>query len=157
MRKDNVLQQKKPFCVKRTRKNGVKIKSFFRGKESMRPNLTRKNSMTLMGVAVISGLVGPPIWRFMTSALPSFNRPAPSCIWVYYLRSDRLMLANRCESEQRINIRIPFGVGVGGNTGGNSCVTLPPGSIYWTRWWVGKFERVESCRSLLNWKPKNAK
>jgi hypothetical protein len=75
----------------------------------------------------------------VSSVLPSFNAPAPSCITVLNQTSKSMVIRNGCESEQSVKIRVFFALGVGGNTGGNSCITLPPGAIYWTRWWLGKF------------------
>lgn len=102
-----------------------------------------------MGTGFISAFVLPVINVLVFSVLPSFKPPAPSCIRIYTQTNNSLTLINNCKSEQTVNIKIPFAFEQRGNKGGNRCITLPPGSIYWTSWRVGKFDRLESCRFKL--------
>jgi len=106
--------------------------------------MTRKN-LKLVSIYIIVFVVFYVTFMLVSTTLPSFNAPAPSCITVLNQTSNSIVIRNSCESQQKVKIRVLFGLGVGGNTGGNSCTTLPPGAIYWNRWWLGKFDRLESC------------
>lgn len=135
--------KKEEFCIKLTRKNGVKINFFF--EESMRSYFTKEN-LRKASIFIICYVVVNLTIRLVISVLPSFNAPAPSCIMVLNQTSNSIVIMNNCESQQKVKIRlVGLALGIGGNTGGNKCRTLPSGTITWTRWWLGKFDRLESC------------
>lgn len=105
-----------------------------------------KENLKKTSIFIICFVVVNLTTTLVSSVLPSFNAPAPSCILVLNQTSNSIVIRNGCESEQKIKIRVVgLALGVGGNTGGNECITLPSGAIYWTRWWLGKFDRLESC------------
>lgn len=112
----------------------------------MRSYFTKENLKKISIFFVIYYIIVFPIIGFVISVLPSFNSPAPSCIRVVNQTSNSIMIQNGCRSQQKVKIRVVGLVsGVGANTADNDCTTLSPGTIYWNRWWLGKFDRLESC------------